>query len=168
MRVKLGRNMSDTVTEISRFRFNSLRKYMAPVYAQMNFHLHDSKEQKTDLISRLIREFFSRMREHRGISLAELAERSKIEMSDLEAFERGDKKASRWIEAAYLSVCCAHHEMEFFCQQAHEFQNPSVKDSKIDVAKAALKQFGVMIPGVDYKRLHSEGGAVLSFPQGGQ
>lgn len=160
--------MQDTVTEISRFRFNSLRKYMAPVYAQMNLHLHDSKEEKIALISKLIRDFFCRMREHRGLSLMDLAELSRIDLPDLEAFEHGEKKCSREIENAYLRVCCAHHEMEFFCQQAHEFQNPSVKDSKVDVARAALKQFGVTFPGVDYKSLHSSGGVVLSFPQRGQ
>ncbi len=155
------------VTELFNFRFGTLRKYMAPIYAQMNFHAHDGREQKSALISELIPQFFLRMRDHREITLPRLSELSKIDLADLEAFERGEKKSTREIETAYLRACGAEREMDFFIQQVHEFQNPSVKDSKIEVAKAALKQYGFMFSGVDYQHLSSERGAVLSFRKRG-
>ncbi len=141
---------------------------MAPLYAEMNRHQHDSKEQKAAAISKFVREFFRRAREYRDISLPELADRSKIELSALEAFEMGESKCTREIERAYIRACCAHLELEYFCQQAHEFQNPSVKDTKREVAEAALKQFGVMFPGVDYKNLRRDCGALLHFPRRSQ
>lgn len=159
--------MQSTVAEISSFRFNSLHKYMAPIYAQMNLHAHESKDRKSALFSKLIPQFFRRMREYREITIGRLAELSRLDQAYLEAFESGEKKSSKEIELAYLRACGAEREMDFFFQQAHEFQNPSVKDSKIDVAKAALRQFGVTFPGVDYQHLHSEKGVVLSFRKRG-
>lgn len=153
------------IVSISKFKFDSLHKYMSPIYAEMNLHCRDSAEHKRATCDTIFPQFFRRMREYREVAIEELAQKSGLAVVELRAFERGEKKHDRAIPPAYVRLLGGQREMECFVQQVHQFHNPSVKESKIDAAMAALRQFGVMIPGVDYKNLHREMGKVLPILQ---
>ena len=150
----------ENFVSINSFKFNSLHKYMTPIYAELNHKCHAPDDLKRTILAESITAFFIRMREYRGLSLQELSEKTNISTNELEAFEQGKKK-DRHIEAAYARALGGEAEVGFFLQLLHEFKTPSIKESKLELARAALRQYGVMVPGVDYQRLSSETGIVI-------
>lgn len=155
--------MDQQVTEISSFKFDSLRKYMHPIYSRLNRNLHESKERKKEILHDTVPDFYRRMRAYRGLSLDEVAGGSGFSAEELGAFETKRMPPNFAMEMAYCKACGGHLEFEFFAQQAHEFFHPTVKESKLNVAEAALKQWGIKIPGVDYKSLHAPKGKILEL-----
>ena len=156
--------MVGRVVEISEFRFNTLRKYLSPIYTRLNHHIHATREQKQDLLRGLIPQFFKRLREHRGISVERVASAADHTCEQVSAFENGEIAASKELELAYCRTCSGIQEYHFFLQQIHEFMNPQAKESIHAIALDAIKRFGVMIPTVDYRSLHSPRGVILEHP----
>lgn len=156
--------MVGQVVEISKFRFNTLRKYLSPVYTCLNNNIHASREQKQELLRTLIPQFFKRLREHRGISMERVASAADHTRDQVSAFENGEISASKGLELAYCRACSGTQEYHYFLQQIHEFMNPTAKESIHAIALDALKRFGIMIPTVDYRSLHSPRGVILEHP----
>ncbi len=155
--------MDQEVTEIANFKFNSLRKYMHPIYSRLNRNLHESHKRKKEILHDTVPDFYRRLRTYRGLSLDEVAHGSAFSAEELGAFETKRLPPTFAMEMAYCKACGGHMEFEFFAQQVHEFFHPTVKTSKLEVAESALKQWGVMIPGVDYQDLHATKGKILDF-----
>ena len=155
--------MDKEVVDISEFRFGSLRKYMHPIYARMNRHLHETEEKKREILFDMVPEFYRRMRVYRGLSLEQVAKGSAFSTEELADFEKKKTPPSFAKEMVYTTVCGRHIEFEFFVAQVREFFQPSIKESKRDLALPALKQWGIVMPGVDYKNLHTPRGKILNF-----
>lgn len=155
--------MDQEVTELASFRFNSLRKYMHPIYSRLNRNLHEPHERKKEILHDAVPDFYRRLRTYRGLSLDNIAQGSGFSAEELGAFEERRLSPNFAMEMAYCNACGGHREFEFFAQQVHEFFHPTVKTSKLEVAESALKQWGVMIPGVDYQNLHAAKGKILEF-----
>lgn len=156
--------MNGQVTNLSDFRFDSLRKFMLPVYAELNRHAHDTKEQKQTLLRSLISRFFCRLRTYREIPLEVVAERARLPVSDLRLFEDGLLKTSPAIEFAYCQICSGSHERDFFERRLYEFIHPTLRASREAVAMDALKRFGVVMPDVNYAELNTPRGVLLPLP----
>ena len=152
----------ENVFSVSEFKTDSLHKYMRPVYAEMNLHLSASEDEKKRILPTLFPIFFRRMREYRGIEIERIAEKYKIPLERLRLVELGQHKIDREIESAYLHECGGYAELAVFERQIREFQNPSFKDSRSDHALIASKA-GMVVPGLDYKKLTPENGSVLPF-----
>jgi transcriptional regulator with XRE-family HTH domain len=157
--------MASDLTSLSTFRFGSLRKFMQPLYAELNRHIEAPEDEKRKLIRAIIPRFFQRLRTYREVSLEQIAERANLSIEDVQRFEAGQTKASSDIEYAYCRLCSAFHERDFFERRLHDYLHPSIRDSRESIAMDALKRFGVILPDVDYASLHSPKGKLLSFPQ---
>lgn len=154
------------VVQFSEFKFNSLHKYMAPLYSAMNMRAFSPDNEKKECLRLFIREFFVRLRQYRGRSLEEIAATaSKIPFERFRAFEAGETPASREIENVYCKACCGDAEFEYFYHQLRAFKDPSIKDSCRAVAKDVLRKSGIMLPYVDYKNLGDDSGTILRFPK---
>jgi hypothetical protein len=156
--------MNGQLTCLSEFRFDSLRKFMQPVYAGLNLHSHDTKEEKQTVLPALVSQFFRRLRIYREIPIEMVAERANLPVEDLEKFEAGVLKSNPAIEYAYCRACSGLQEREFFERRIYEFIHPTVRASKEAIAMDALKRFGVVMPDVDYAGLNTPKGVLLSFP----
>lgn len=156
--------MNEQITSLSDFRFNSLRKFMQPLYAELSHHARDSKEEKQELIRAIIPRFFRRLRAYREVSLETVAEHAGLAVNELRLFEDGAIKSNSTIEYAYCRSCSASQERDFFERRLHEFMHPTARASREAVAMDALKRFGVVMPDVDYAGLNSPKGILLSFP----
>lgn len=153
----------DEILEMSSFKFSSLRKYMHPIYSRLNRDLHENKERKKEILKDVVPEFYHRMRTYRGLTLDSVAKGSSISIEKLRAFEEKRIHPEVSFERAYLRACSGWQEFEYFTQMVHEFFHPTTKEKKMDVAEPAFRQFGIIIPGVDYKNLHAQRGKVLQF-----
>lgn len=156
--------MNGQLTSLSDFRFDSLRKFMQPVYAELNHRVRDAKEEKLELLRALIPRFFWRLRIYREVSLEAVAERARLPVDDIKLFEEGAIKTNPAIEYAYCQACSGSQERDYFERRLYEFIHPTVRDSRETVAMDALKRFGVVMPDVDYASLNSPKGILLSFP----
>ena len=156
--------MTEQVTYISSFQFNTLRKYMHSLYATLNHNIEASDERKREFIRELVPQFFYRMRTHRQIQLEDLAKTIGVTVDHLQQFEEGKIRADKKIEDGYCRTCGGHDEKLFFSQQLQEFMNPSIKEDKDRIAMAALRQYGLVMAGVDYKNTCATKGAILTFP----
>ena len=156
--------MNGQLTSLSDFRFDSLRKFMQPLYAELNLHSRDTKEEKQTLLRSLIPRFFRRLRTYREIPLEVVAERANLPLGDLQLFEDGALKTCSAIEYAYCQTCSGSHERDFFERRLYEFIHPTVRASREAVAMDALKRLGVVMPDVNYAELNSAKGVLLSFP----
>jgi hypothetical protein len=153
------------VITFSDFRFKTLRKFMTPLYNDLQAHPPISAFDKESFVSLRIREFFKRVRFYREVSFVKIAEAafSQIDIADLEKFESGEGKCTRLIQDAYCRACGCSDELHYFSEQLRAFFNPSIRESSNAIAKDLLKRFGVMMPLVDYKNLNAEKGKVLEF-----
>lgn len=156
--------MSGELTQMIDFRFSSLRKYMQPLYFSLNRHLTETKERKQEVVRKLVPEFFHRMREHRNISLEDIAAKTKLSVATLEGFESGTIRGDREVEDVYCRLCHGENERAHFMDRVHEFMNPSVRETREAIAKDSLRRYGLVIPGVDYANLGTPRGKVLNFP----
>ena len=160
--------MHRKITNLSEFRFDTLRKYMHPIYARLNLDMGECRESKAEILRELVPKFYKRLRTFRNVSLEFLSERSGFTTERLKAFEENflettSPQEAKEIERAYCKVCYGDHEYGYFAQQIHEFFNPTIKDTKIEVARAALKQKGLLFPDIDYKTLFAPRGKVLEL-----
>jgi len=157
------------MTEISQFRFNSMRKYMHPIYALLNRNLDLREQEKREFVKRTIPKFFQRLREYRNISREGMAAATGILLTDLKQFENGEPvKTSRDFGWEYLRACHAFSEFDYFSQQIREFYHPSIKGTAQDMAIDLVKKFGILLPSVDYKSLHAARGTILEFKNDGR
>ncbi len=155
--------MSGEVIELTSFRFNSLHKYMQPLYSSLNATTEGSKEEKRELIKKIVPQFFSRLRTYRNIPIEVVASKSKRSCEELEMWELGMSPVSRELEDIYIQICSGHDELDFFRQTLAEFMNPIAKQNREEIAISLLKKMGLRIPTVDYKNLNGQKGKVLDL-----
>ena len=155
--------MQGASIDISRFRFNSLHKYMHVIYATLNQNIDLPPEEKRQLVRKALQLFFRRLRRYRRFSLTEISEKTKIPLEHIVRFERTGVEEQWNILGSYLKICGGFVENEYFQEKIREFMSPGLRESKEEQALNLLKRFGVMMPGIDYKLLHQRKGAVLSF-----
>lgn len=151
------------VVHFSEFRFNSLRKFMAPVYALMQKQIGKPSEEKKQIVSATLPKFYERMRLYRQMSLEDVAATSKVPLADFEAFESGSLQVNREIEEGYCKACHGHQEREYFAHQIYAFYHPSVRESTLAMAKDVFIRFGLTSPYVDYQNLNTPRGKVLEL-----
>jgi hypothetical protein len=155
----------ENVVSLDKYQFRSLRKYMAPLYAELNRSQHEASEKKLEARMTIATRFFVRLRNYRGISLGDLSETAKIPVEELAAFERGERNGNRRFVSAYLRACSAHDEMEYFRHQLLAHENPSLRETTLDCATDAFRRFGIKLPGVDYRHLGAQRGVVVPLRQ---
>lgn len=152
----------DKIIEIEAFKFNTLHKYMSPLYAEMNLRLHDQPERKKALCEGIVSKFFKRLREYREVPLEDISARYKIEIKALQLFEQGTLSPEDHFIYAYVWSCGGHREFDYFKQQLREFHQPTVKLSRIALAKDLLSR-GIVLEGINYQKLHSKEAEVVTF-----
>lgn len=157
-----NQNSNANVVQIDRFHFNTLSKYMKPLYADLVLHEHATKEQKAEIAKIVCRSFYRRVRDYRKLTADRVAEICRVSTDEIEALERGEKDNERWLINRFIRACGADLEYEVFFQKILEFKEPRARASARDLAIPLLKM-GMIIPGVDYKSIHSEKGKVVSL-----
>lgn len=153
-------NSNANVVQIDRFHFNTLSKHMKPLYAELVLHENADPEKKKEIAKVVCRNFYGRVREYRELTVDRAAEICRVSTDEIEALERGEKDHERWLINRFIRACGADAEYEVFFQKILEFKEPKARTSARDLAIPLLKR-GVIIPGVDYKSLHSENGKVV-------
>jgi len=152
---------STSVVFMDRFHFDSLSKHMKPFYADLVRHENAPQEQKTLIGRKVCVNFYRRVREYRRLSVERAAEICRVSSDEIQALERGDKEHEKWLIGRFIRACGADLEHEVFFQKLLEFKDPRARASAREVAIPALKKWGIIIPGVDYKNLHSKQGKVV-------
>lgn len=148
------------VVQIDRFYFSTLSKYMKPLYADLVLHENAIPEKKKEIAGVVCRNFYRRVREYRRLTVDHAAEICRVSPDEIEALERGEKDHERWLINRFIRACGADLEYEVFFQKILEFKEPKARASARDLAIPLLRR-GMIIPGVDYKSLHSEEGKVV-------
>lgn len=165
-----NRNESGTTNEavgqasvvfMDHFRFDSLSKHMKPFYADLIRHENANDEQKAEIRRKVCVNFYRRVREYRGLTVDRTAEICRVSSDEIQALERGDKEHEKWLIGRFIRACGADLEYEVFFQKLLEFKDPRARASVRDVAIPALKQWGIIIPGVNYKNLNSKEGNIV-------
>lgn len=160
---RISPNRCENVVCLADFHFDSLRKYMQPLYAMLIRSEDQSRDEKR-LISLQARvEFLKRLRTYRGKSIEDLAAQLNLNSEELKQIESGAVEIKKQIFMAYLAKCHGEREFHHFIERLREFQAPSIRSTKMAVAYDALKRFGIIMDGVDYKTLHAPRGKCLVF-----
>ncbi len=154
---------SGEVVHLNKFHFDSLRKYMQPLYSELVRNENKPKDEKHKIKSQVLAEFLRRLRVYRGKTISELAEKFNLNCQELEQAEGGKVEISTGPFMAYIKGCYGEREFSYFSEKLREFHDPSIRLSKLAVAHDALKRFGIVITGVDYKSLHAQKGQLLKF-----
>lgn len=136
-----------TEIRIEDFQFQSLRKFMLPLYWRLRHAELLSGEEKKEVIRKSIREFFVRLRKFRQTSIEDISDTSNFSAEEIASFEKGDSK-SKDLEQLYCKRFHAWHELEYFETRIRECQNPEIRIQKQAIAKDLLKQHGIILPGV--------------------
>ncbi len=136
---------------------------MQPIYAVLNKNLHTTTDQKKAIVKDILPDFYRRMRVYREKSFEDLSESSKIPVSAFSDFENKSTSLTYAIETSYLHACNGFDERAFFSEQLNEFFNPLIKEGKLELAKAIFKDYGIVLPTVDYKTINSPRGVVLEL-----
>lgn len=157
-----------TIVSFSEFKFDSLRKFMLPIYSDLLRNAYMPKEQKPVFAKMIAHQFCVRLRIYRGFTLEEVVERSKdqFSISDLVDFENGESKTkelAQEIKWFYEKIFRATPEMHYLDSQIHAFFNPSVRESEILMAKEVLIKHGIKSDYVNYKDLWKEKGKLLEL-----
>ncbi len=152
---------STSVVFMDRFHFDSLSKHMKPFYADLIRHENAPQEQKTLVASKVCVNFYTRVREYRGLTVERTAEICKVSSDEIQALERGDKEHDKWLIGRFIRACGADLEYGVFFQKLLEFKDPRARASAREVAIPALKKWGIIVPGVDYRNLNSKRGKVV-------
>lgn len=150
------------VVFLDRFHFNTLSKHMKPLYAELVLHENAAQDEKIKVARIVNRRFYRRVREYRDLTVDRVAEICRVSTDDIEALELGEKDHERWLVFRFIRACGADLEYEVFFQKILEFKEPKARASARDLAIPLLKR-GMLIPGVDYKNLHSEKNKVVSL-----
>lgn len=152
----------DKVTAIQNFKFESLHKYMNPIYAELNFHRLDNEETRQALVKKIVPQFFVRLRNFRGWSQEELAKKLNIELWKIEMFERGEAGAfTKALEESYVWVLGGAKELEIFLDELLLFRHPEAREQRRLIARDALRRYGVVFPGFNYAISNQGFGSVL-------
>lgn len=157
-----SQNSNANVVQLDCFHFNTLSKYMKPLYADLVLHENAAPERKAEVVRVVCRIFYRRVREYRKLTVEHTAEICRVSTDAIEALERGEKNHERWLVNRFIRACGADLEYEVFCQKILEFKEPKARASVRDLAEPLLKK-GILIPGVDYKSLNSKRGEVVSL-----
>ena len=152
----------NNIIEIESFKFNTLHKYMTPIYAEMNLNLDGQPERKKVLCDGIIPRFFKRLREYREVALEDISARYKIDLQTLQFFEGGVLTPEDHLIYAYVWSCGGHKEFDYFKQQIREFQNPSAKINRTEIARELLSK-GFVLEGINYQKMYSKESDVLTF-----
>lgn len=155
-------NSTSEVIFLDRFHFGTLSKHMKPLYADLILHENANQEDKLRIARTVCQNFYRRAREYRKLTIDRVAETCRVPVDEIEALERGEKDHERWLIFRFIRACGADLEYEVFFQKILEFKEPKARASMQDLAIPLLKR-GMLIPGVDYKNLHSEKGKVVSL-----
>ena len=134
------------VISIEKFKFNSLRKFLTPIYMGLNFSAREPAKNKEKIAILAAAEFFRRLREFHGIPPEELAAGLGVAVESLKSFERGEQPDDRELPRLYVKVFRAHLELEIFCQRIQQFKAPVPDPSKGGLAKAAFRHLGWKSP----------------------
>lgn len=153
----------ENVVRLADFHFDSLRKYMQPLYAMLVSNNEKSEEEKRLIRHQAGAEFLKRLRTYRGQSIEELAEQLNLGADELKRIEGGEVEISRGILKSYIEIYYGERELEHFNERLREFQAPSIRSARMALAYDALKRFGIIMDGVDYKALHTPRGKCLAF-----
>lgn len=151
-----------TEIRIEDFKFQSLRKFMLPIYWKLRHAEQLCNEEKSEVIKNSIREFFIRMRKFRHLTIEEMAIAVKTSTQDLEAFEAGSTKSAE-LERAYCERCYAWHELEYFERRVRECRDPDTRTQKEGMAKDLLKRHGILLPDVNFSRLNAPPAEVIEI-----
>lgn len=156
------KDSDSNVVLLDHFHFNTLSKQMKPLYADLVLHENADPEKKAEIAKAVCRSFYLRIREYRKLTTDQVAEICRVSTDEIEALERGEKDHERWLINRFIRACGADLEYEVFFQKILEFKEPKARASMRDLAIPLLKR-GLIIPGIDYKSLHSEKGKVISL-----
>lgn len=148
---------------LSSFKFNSLRKYMAPFYASLQRQIHMADEEKERIVTAAVPVFYERLRTYRDRTLLDICEFSKCSIESLERFEAGEIKATPEIEMAYCKVCYGDSERIQFMHEIRAFYRPSIRETEIALAKDVYIKFGLTSAYVDYQNLNAQRGKILEL-----
>lgn len=157
------------LVSFSEFHFDSLRKFMAPLYADLLLNARKMPDKEKPIFAkRIAHKFCARLRVYRGFTLEEVVEKSKgqFSVSDLVDFEIGESKTKELaqdIKWFYEKIFRATPEMHYLDSQVHAFFNPSVRESEILMAKEVLIKHGIKSDYVNYKDLWKEKGKLLEL-----
>ncbi len=151
-----------TEIRIEDFQFQSLRKFMLPIYWKLRHAEQLSSEAKSEVIKSSIREFFIRIRKFRHLTIEEMAIAVKTSTQDLEAFEAGSIKSAE-LERAYCERCYAWHELDYFERRVRECRDPETRTQKEGMAKDLLKRHGILLPDVNLSRLNAPPAQVVEI-----
>lgn len=139
---------------------------MQIVYWNLKKNIDQPLQKKKEIICATIAEFFTRLRDFRSLSREALSEKSKISLQKITDFESGrlDQTTDIFdLTEAYNKICGGHKEYEIFNAHVFEFFHPQARQAKEELAKCLLIQYGIVMPGIDYKNLESEKGKLLDL-----
>lgn len=155
----------ENVVQFGDFHFDSLRKYMQPLYAMLIRNENQSSDEKRLIHRQAVAGFLKRLRTYRDRSIEDLAAQLNLRPEDLKQIESGEAEIDRKIFMPYIEKCYGERELYHFSERLREFQTPSIRSTKMAIAHDALKRFGIIMDGVDYKSLHTPRGQCLAFPR---
>lgn len=146
------------------FQFSSLRKFMRPLYSELRFRENESPESKKAFSKSLIPKFFRRVREYRNKTILDIAKHSGQSIETVELFESGIPQLHPTvIEWAYVEVCSASQEVSYFFELLEEFRDPTIRDTRREMALEVLKRFGTKMNTVRYDTLNQQHNNVIEF-----
>lgn len=152
----------DGEINIENFHFQSLRKYMTPIYWRLRHAELLSEDEKLAVLRSSIRQFFVRIRMFRNLSIEQVAERLEVNSQEIESFESGFLKSPE-LERAYCDLCHAWFELEYFERRVREFQNPDIREKRNDLGFALLRSFGILMPDFKLQKCEAEPAKVLQI-----
>jgi len=147
---------------IEDFQFQSLRKFMSPLYWRLRHAELLPPEEQTSAVMHVIRDFFIRLRLFRRISIEQMALTLKKSNQEILDFESRAVKSVD-LEHSYCDVLQAWHEFEYFDRRVREFKNPETRVQKQMMAKNLLKQYGIIMPDIDLSRLNAPSADIIQL-----
>lgn len=136
---------------------------MNPIYWELRRNEDRPFGEKEEIAQKLISQFFKRMREYRGVSVARIAKSSNYDTEMIQKFENGQIRSTALLERAYCQECTAQHEQDYFNRRLFEFANPETRAGKQDIALDLVRRFGILIPDVDFSRIKSPPADIIEF-----
>lgn len=140
----------DRVISLNDIRFDTLHKHMMPVYAALRPGSHQSPAERNATLAKVLLMFFRRLRSFRALSTEAVGERTGVNPSDLDRFEKGQLELSRPIQEAYLRACGGQKEFEVLSLKAQEFLHPTLAESRAEIAIFLANRLGLRMDGLNY------------------
>lgn len=152
----------DTEINIEDFHFQSLRKYMTPIYWKLRHAEFLPNDEKLDVLRSCIRMFFVRIRLYRNFSVEQVADRLKVSVQEVESFESGSLKSPE-LEKEYCHLFHAWLELEYFERRVREFQRPQIREKQNELGFTLLRSFGILLPEFKLQRPDSKSAKILQI-----